>query len=561
MDFYFQGLLSQYHKSSVIKYQIARVLENRGDFLPAGFIPADQHSKRLNILMYDEVIAAAMQSKQHAVRLLYQELHGGIGTGVQRDTYLRHRQLGPVTAKGMDLAFEVLARGERHYLSILEIRLLRLLQEADRYSEIALQYIINPDNQLALDRILDKPNFDLLSQGLPEKSYRRYLAEHDRLSLGSFLYQDLNPTVEYTSGNLSQEHKAPGGHGELATSSLYQLATKPESHAVKTIRVYCKGNSVNESPDESIVRWMSSNCIPIVMTARLRTPTDTYGGIFGLERLSNGAEVLQLFERDQAEESGQIDMFLDHSYPQYYDTNTILVNDSVLAPFLSELRLLIGDETYRRIITAELHQNCKEVNGKRYIQLEGILASPFLKLNRFIMGSSSPRILDLRNKYGFDKLIYLINVDTRWPASTSIKTAFNFWLFAHTDHFYLDTKKWTLVNRRPGHAVMLGRELLGSVYYNDLHDLIGALKDVSVVDLDYLDIKGKVKLSGAKFAGSVHIANDSGRVFDLNMPSSRNALLIGADRRIHLENVFVSINKSGQVKVQRLPKPEQKIRL
>lgn len=551
MDLYFKGLLSQYRQSIATRYRIASVLESDGDFLPSGSIPVEEYAKRLNLINYDDITKTDKQDRRQTIRLRYHELQGGIGTGVRRTTYMQHRKLGGVTAKGMDLSFEMPMANDKRYLSILEVRLLRLLREAKRFNEVILQYFVNPENQAALNKLLDRPNFELTNQGLPQKSYRECIEEQECLTLAPLLLQELNPTIETVSGSLSKEHLAPGGHGELGTLSLYDLATKPIHEFKDTIRVYCKGNSINESPDESIVRWMANKHIPIVMTARLRTPTDISGGIFGLEKLTNGEEALQLFEYYQAEQSGQVDEFLDNTHPQYYDTNTILVNDGILAPFLTELRKIVGDEAYRDIVTADLCQNPKKINGKEYIQLEGILGSPFLKLNRFTVGSSDERVQKLRRKYHLDRLIYLVDVSKRWAASTSVKKSFDFWLYGHTDHFQLDMQSWTLVNRKPGHTIQLGSDLLSNVYYKDLHYLIEALDGVSVVNLNYLNIRGKVKLPQAKLAGRVNIESDSDKVVDLNSLPAESGLLVDSGSLI-LEDVSVSIDKAGHVRVYKL---------
>lgn len=547
MDFYFSNLLSKYRQAEVVQYRIAHTLESESDFLPFGLIPSAQRAKRLNVISYDQI----KTGKTRPVRLLYQELQGGIGTGVERRDYLHHRNLGKVTSKGMDLAFEVPARGKKHFLSILEIRLLRLLRQAEKYDHISIQYFINPENQAALDNLLDKPNFELVLNGVSNKSYRQCLEEYKNVTLKHALLQKLNPTIEADTGELSEAHMAPAGHGELATLSLYHLATRPVSQSADTVRVYCKGNSVNEAPDESLVYWIANERIPIVMTARLRTPTDTYGGIYGLQKLPNGTEALQLFERYQADQTGQANEFLDSSYPQLYDTNTFLVNDAVLAPFLSELRRVIGDKAYRDIITSDLVENAKEIDGKKYIQLEGILGSPFLNLNRFVLGSQDERVQELKRKYKLDQLIYLVDVTTRQAASTSVKKGVDFWLYGHTDHFALDTTNWLLVNNRPGHTVQLSEDLVRNPYYRDLHNLIEALDGVSVIHLDYLNVRGAVKLPGVRLGGRVDIMNESRATVDLAVVLE-DKLPVDQHGRLVLFDVVIRIDAAGQVRINKV---------
>ena len=118
-------------------------------------------------------------------------------------------------------------------------------------------------------------------------------------------------------------------------------------------------------------------------------------------------------------------------------------------------------------------------------------------------------------KYGFNRLVHFVNVDeeNRNTFFTPIKLAYDFWLYAYSDHFDVDINKGVLVNLATPHLPGFGDM---DKYYEDVENNIEALGDAWTKELTELNIKGKVHLGGAVLKGYVTIESEYIGVVDLN---------------------------------------------
>jgi hypothetical protein len=208
------------------------------------------------------------------------------------------------------------------------------------------------------------------------------------------------------------------------------------------IRVIYNGDGPNNFIDAYIIGWMVANNIPIIMVSTTKTAIDKKGGQIGIQILIEGGQIRieflingkikpQILELAQAKANKQESWFYrigvsgnkkDEGEPhtQYFNTNTVLINNNILSPFLKELYQIVGREKFIQIVTPDLIKNLKEQNGKKFTQLEGALGSVMFNLNGFVetfeldetlSPEAKGQIRELLKKYNLKKLLYIVNID------------------------------------------------------------------------------------------------------------------------------------------------------
>ncbi|MBF0569265.1 MAG: hypothetical protein HQL18_00615 [Candidatus Omnitrophica bacterium] len=242
-------------------------------------------------------------------------------------------------------------------------------------------------------------------------------------------------------GKLSNEFTAPIGHGQLPTKAFLEilsdaLPTDARGTVLLKIRVLRNGDGVTSDGDPSLVGAMVNENIPILIQGVKREGPDAKGGVFVLEKVVAAGKVVwvpSILELAQAKDKKEFVRigFRPGDGPQLFNSNTALLYDNLLKPFLEKLEALVGRDKFLEIITPEIIENLKEkirktTGGAQVVlvkQLEGALVSTILNLNRFVLlamaDDSTPEkkalgdqirqlMADLKFKDG--RLVHFVNI-------------------------------------------------------------------------------------------------------------------------------------------------------
>ncbi|MBU4376846.1 MAG: hypothetical protein KKD29_05130, partial [Candidatus Omnitrophica bacterium] len=299
-----------------------------------------------------------------------------------------------------------------------------------------------------------------------------------------------------------------------------------------------------------------------------KTGIDLKGGQIGIEISADGKVALQIMELGTAEANGQKDLFSNMGLPggegqagrQYFNTNTLLINESVLKSFLEELIALVGKERFIDIITPNLITKDQSKNGKDFTKLEGTISSVLINLNAFLAKTDDTRIRQLMDNFGIEKLLYIVNTskEERSDFFTPVKLAWDFWLQAYSDQYTLDTTNWVLTDNNP--SLIPSFELTNG-YYKEVKNCIDAFGNASTVALDKLTINGIVNLKDSVLIGNVVIGNMTGSTVDLNGADFRSKLAaltnsglipILDDGRLVLADIKINIGAGGEVTLEKI---------
>ncbi|MHB9155982.1 MAG: UTP--glucose-1-phosphate uridylyltransferase, partial [Endomicrobiales bacterium] len=319
-------------------------------------------------------------------------------------------------------------------------------------------------------------------------------------------------------------------------------------------------DGINNTVDPVIAGWMADEKVPLVMLSTTKTALDKKGGQIGVAHAEDGTVRKDMLELAQAKKNGQEQLFYDmglaegEAGAQYFNTNTVLANHSVLVPFLRELSDLIGMDEFIKIIGPSLIKNAKTKGKASYIQLEGALGSVLLNLDGYLSTTKDERVAALMAKHGIKKLVRIVNIDekNRTRFFTPVKSAFDFWLLFNSDLFKrMNPETWELESDRPGFIPAVN---LADGYYADVANVNDAFGHASTLGLDALDIAGKVHLKDAVLWGKVKIENKTNDIFDLNDDSTLQYLGLEKtpDGRVILDNVTISVDEEGLPKLTRV---------
>ncbi|MBU3910977.1 MAG: UTP--glucose-1-phosphate uridylyltransferase, partial [Candidatus Omnitrophica bacterium] len=577
-DMVYLNSLHKKFKTSGDQPLIIGTAETGGNFLPSALLDKTQRKGLLGAVEYADLTQdPANKEESRNVVLLCNPMDGGVGSSVARERYLagiwqQIERTGKVRlgAKGTDLYFNVTLEGfdeqgakvkTQQRISIIELKYLRARHTASNYGRVIIRELVNEESAPFVKDFLDITYvLDRIDARIPQdkkRTYRQIINQTPDLETEEdFIFQASLPTIDLETEELTTENMLPGGHGQLGTMALYDILTAELPEGKTLVRAIYNGDGPNNFPDAYIAGWMARNKIPIVMISTTKVELDKKGGQIGVEFLEGGKSRIQLLERAQAIANGQEEWFYRIGLPgnvgdegtpgaQYFNTNTALINYSVLKPFLIKLRTIIRDEKFNEIITPDLIKNIKSKRGKQFVQLEGALGSALLNLNGFIQTTDNEKVKALLEEYGLTRILYIVNIDTEQRDNffTPVKFSYDYWLYAYSDHFNVDPSVWQVENFKPGHVP--GFESMDK-YYEDVQNCIDALGNASTIGLDSLSIKGKVHLKDAILKGSVRIASLYPEMFDLNSEEAREKLGQTGQDRITLENIAIVINAIGE---------------
>lgn len=534
------------------------------NFIPAALLSEKERIKELNVVDYSQIRDDSSLDKfAKEVTLICNPMDAGLGSSLSRLSYLKkiwksvNRKGKPhLGAKGEDLYFDIKVGDFNQKINVTEVKYLQAINAASCYKKIIIEELVNEESIDSINEFLDGTvNF----KGL---TYRELIAKKKKIDLAKkMIVQASLPTIDKKTNQLSTKRVAPGGHGQLGSMVLGEAAQNKISSFKNLIRVIYNGDGPNNFPDHKIIGFMAKKKIPIIMIASTKTPIDQKGGQIGLEISEAGNKKPQILELAQAEEQGQKDIFrkigikgfdetiYGEAEKQYFNTNIALINYSVISPFLKDLYSVIGARKFSQIISPDLIKNEKIQGKKPYIQLEGALASTLLNLAGFIKINKDKKVKKLIKKYKITNFLVIVNIDKeqRTKFFTPIKYAWDFWFYAYSDHFRLNTDNFKLENLRSNSLPSFD---LGP-FYQDLENCIEAFGKASTIDLDFLTIAGKVFLKNAKLAGVVVIENQSDKLIDLSKEMFKNRLE-RENNHLFLKDIKITVKSENKIIVEKL---------
>ncbi len=557
--FYFFSLYKKYWQ----KEEELRIGEN---FIPSANLKEIERKKDLGVIDYALVQKdPGLAEIASEVDLICNPMDGGLGSSLKRLDYLKRiwPEIGRagkprLGAKGADLFFCL----NKKRISITELKYLQAIRESNFYNKIVIEELVNKESFDSVNQFLNQKVFSgARADNSLEKSklsYRQLIAQEDKICLANeMIIQSSLPTLDKKTNLLTLERTAPGGHGQLGFMVLQKADQVKLPSSRKLVRAIYNGDGINNFPDRFTVGFMVKNNIPIIILSSTKTPIDKKGGQIGLELTEYGKKV-QILELAQAKNQNQQNLFakigLEKSdktkygevNKQYFNTNIALINYSVLAPFLKDLQDLIGEDRFFQIISPSLIKNEKTQNNKTYIQLEGALASTLFNLTGFVQTEQNQQVKELIKKHNITNFLVIVNVDqeSRKKFFTPVKFAWDFWFYAYSDHFRINTQTFKLENLRPGNLPNFKL----SYFYHDLENCVQAFGKASTIDLESLTIEGNVLIKDAKLSGKVSILSDVAGIVDLNAQSLRENFEF-REERLFFENVKIIIKSDTKVEV------------
>lgn len=535
---YLKGLYGKYRKSLTEKTkELIRMFDN---FRPASFMDSKDILEKLGLIDYKEIVKDPENLRSASdVIALFNPMNGGLGTSVKRKTFLKtvfqRKDLG---AKATDLYYPLEIQGfdeqgqpkqTTENISIAELHLLQVLAQDSSYQKQIFESFVNDESLKPLEEFLNTIYlFDRVDErpNTPKRTYRQIFQETKSSKISEeMLLQEVLPVIDIETGLLTNEFLAPGGHGHFAPW-IFQMISTAQHVPEQQIRVLFNGDGINNMIDPNVLGWTYKNKIPVVMVTTTRTSLDIKGGIIGVLRNKAGQFLASILELAQAKAVGQEKDFLSAGITtgnigqQPFNTNTVLINDGLLKPFLTELHAILGEEKFLEFMTPDLITNKKTketATGKKkdVFQLEGALGSALLNLNTFLITTDIPEVKALMKKFNIDRLVYFVNYDEedRIKSFSPVKYAWDHWLYAYSGNFKVDMKTWRISSQfgsnLPAFTSM-------DEYYEDISNMISSFNGVDVSHLKEITIKGVVDLPHVILEGKVIIENRSGSKIDLN---------------------------------------------
>ncbi|MBN1652366.1 MAG: UTP--glucose-1-phosphate uridylyltransferase [Deltaproteobacteria bacterium] len=555
---YFVGLLEQVRNPRIG----GETMRIESDFLPSALLQESQR-REMGVVTYGELARNRDYREQaKSVIALFNPMDGGIGSSLERRKFVTQKwfeldlpgepMLG---AKSMDEYFEVFLQDRRYLVSVAEARLLALSALADNrvYSRILYQPLLSHATTRSMEILLDRACLEDRSAGVDApRSYREWIEQKPGIDLVDRLIQGILPTIEKQSDRLSIDRLAPGGHAQWGVKGFVdaindRLPLELPADEKSLISTIYNGDGINNEPDEIMLGWMHANRVPIAMVTTTKTGLDMKGGQIGIVRAGDKFYPA-ILEEAQAKKNNQLDLFHEIGITkgeigaQYFNTNTVIINWSVVVPFLKDLVEAIGENELNRIISPDLIANEKRQNGKEYIQLEGAIGSVMLNFNRYLSLTKNRAVLALKQKHDIGQMVRVINVEKRYRTKffTPVKNAFDLWLQFYSDWFSLDTRSWRICPVKPDGTLPMVS--LDHEYYKDVSNVLDSFSGVSIEGLRSLAITGKVGFAGVKrIAGTVSVDNE--------MQSTATLADLLPEKLVNegIEDARVRIDRAGKV--------------
>jgi len=536
-------------------------------FIPSSLMTEKERADVLGVVPY-KLLKGKDKYLHNAqgVHVWFHPMDAGLGTSVVRDGYLqamaevvdRSALYGKNGSKSTDLYFPYIkADGSIGYMSIAVVKINRIIFEASRYGGISLAPIVNIDSISAMQAVYSQ--------------YEHRLREVN-IQLDKWLKQGDLPTWDIEAGCFSKEHMAPGGHGQAGVMLLHEIMSA-EDQEVPTVRAIFNGDGPNNFVTPEMVAYTAEEA-GIVMITTTRTPADVKGGIIGGKVHDDGSMSPDICELAQAKKSGQVDLFMqlglneiteetvssldrDHTPgEQYFNTNTALMNETLLKRFLLAIKAHMPQEEFNKLLTPELILNTKEKNGKQFDQLEGALGSLILRLNEAVQYNELVGHVwqEVSGGKAFLRIINT-NPNDRDKTFTPNKYPIDFVLQSATDHFSFDPTTGQLTNLFPGHIPHFEGDLLKKGFYADVKNVLKAFGGASFKDLKSLQVEGKFIAPNCVWRGTVKLKSHRNEPVDLTSADFREFLGQSGNNPLILENIYLEVFENGRVLVRNGQKP------
>ncbi|HLD99067.1 MAG TPA: UTP--glucose-1-phosphate uridylyltransferase [Bdellovibrionota bacterium] len=485
-------------------YESGRDTEGKAIAYPISLAPAEM-LEHLRMVHYADLEKRSDEyaSYSRKAALWIKKMQAGSGSSLTRTSYLAARSGIPeaqvkIGSKGTDL-FVDLPGGES--IAIAEAQILQSILDQKRgtFGRIIFHDILSTETRDSIHGLWR--HLSLIDR---TKSYDELVRTTTGLARFHETMQAFVPTLD-EAGKITFDRVAPGGHALFAVEALraaYKPQLRPEVPEVDgstpLISAISNGEDISGTPDHLMVGWMIREQVPIALVSTEKTAVDLKAGLVSLLRSPGGDVSMAVTETVQAEAAGQGALF--RQLAGSINTNLALFNYQVLVPKIEKLVAEIGEDEFMKIIAPDLILNWKEQNGRKYLQLEGAMASTLMNLDRY-----------WRKRYR-QPLVHLIDVDRvqRTRFFSPIKSAFDFFMQFHSDRFSFDASTMRLRNLRPGKlpTISLKDPATKDKYYQDVKTVLDVFENARIADLDSLSIEGKVKLKGAVLRGVVELKAD-----------------------------------------------------
>lgn len=500
------------------------------------------------------------------VALWRKAMQAGSGSSVVRDSHIaKHRNI-PLSevelgAKGTDLYIEVpnpRNPSEKVSISFAEAQIIQAIMDVKHgdFGSILFHDIVSSETEDSIKALWKKKS--LLD---PTKTYEELFRDTKNTDHTAGTKQAYVPTLD-ADGNISFNRVAPAGHalfGNEAIRVAYVDAMRPDVGGKKLVSVIGNGEDLSASIDPYIAGWMVKNKIPLSMITTEKTVNDLKGGQIAVARVTKpdgtATHYATIVEAAQAKEANQTALFeklgieiKNGDQIAFFNTNMSVYNYEALSPKIKKLVAEMGEEEFLQAIAPDLIENWKEQKDvdevmRKYLQLEGAKGSTLLNLDKLH-----------RERYN-EPLIHFLNIgkEDRTNFFSPIKSAFDFFLQFHSDHFAFDTERMRPKNQRPGKLpqATLKDPTTKDKYYADVETVVKTtFEGTSTIDLKSINVDGQVQLRNVVLKGDVSVVNKSGKLIDATAVLLKSGKLKqdGSGRPV-LENMRVEIDEQGGLKV------------
>ncbi|MBP9691181.1 hypothetical protein KBD81_03830 [Candidatus Woesebacteria bacterium] len=495
------------------------------EFFPSSLLSPEERTSELHATGYSTLINNPLYiAEAQTTPIVLHTMDAGLGNNVNRDLYLEEmKELlwdrafleGQKGAKSMDLYLfwlDLVDQMKDQFRSIADIKIHRAIHQAHRYAGTHIEVLVNNQSLPSMQGIYDRYKEVLLAHGIEV----------------SFKVEEQLPLIDIDTQRLNFDQTSPGGHGYAGRLILDDIRTSTKEKCGSVGAIY-NGDGVNNGISPELVGFIKKKKAAFVLLSTTRTPADVKGGIIGLKKTESGGRVPYLMELAQA--NGQSEDFAKigvsddaeiagqkhYKGEQYFNTNTVLLNEDLLHDFLDRIYKEMKEEEYNRIVSPEFMRKTKksDVDDKEYLCPEGALGSLVFRLNEEVHTNDSLRQM-WKEVSGDSEFLQIVNVEEEYREElfTPVKYSSDFYLQEYSDRYYLETdpsseRYATLVSQAPGCPLKLEGDLINSKsYYGSVWNLIHSFGFARMRELKSLDIKGAISCPDAIWKGNVRIVSE-----------------------------------------------------
>jgi len=558
---YVEALREQHHSSEPII--IGR------NFIPSCLLSEKDRHELIGVTDYRELRNDQLYKwAAHNSELILHPMDAGLGMSIKRAQYLdnlvtnyqleRPFQNGTEGAKSQDLYFlrylfmRHLASFAVVTSSIADLKINRALDELDNYGALALEVMVSRDSEGPMKLVYEKFKDEL---------------EQKKIKL-SFKVEEPLPMFAPKGGELRKDKTAPGGHGYAGRLILEEVRTSEVTPGRNKIHVIYNGDGPNNYVSPEMVGFVQEKKIAFAMVTTTRTNADRKSGCIGVKTICNGKqvpailEIAQVAERQETlfsklgvDKDAEVDGFTHEVGTQYFNTNTVLMNEDLLREFLNLVHEAKGQKAYDAIVAPEAMIRTKTVNGEKLEYAEGALGSLVLRLNEEVQ--TDPELQKIwKEVSGNSQFLQIINLDEvdRDQFFTPVKNAIDHLLYAYTDHYGPNKDGTCLVNHVPGHHPRFEGDLvIKDSYYADMQHLLDTFAYSSMGELDSLIITGEFICKNAIWRGNVELIFEGEQEVPYDLDHSLIRFHLGqTSNPLLLENVRITVDRRGILQITKL---------